>query len=94
MSIESQIVAWVLSAATAFCFGWLAHMKGRNRFAWAFGGWALGLVTATVLLGLAEASFIPISPNGYLRLRIEAAFATILVIVGVSALFARARVRT
>jgi hypothetical protein len=94
MSIESRIIAWVLSVATAVVFGWFAHRGHRNRFAWSLAGWALGLVIATIALGLAEASFTPISPNGYFALRVKSTIVASLLIVGVGALFARARSRT
>jgi len=94
MSIESQMIAWLLSLATAACFAWLAHRAGRNRFGWAFAGWAWGLAVATVILGLAEASFIPISPNGYFGLRLKATVVAVLLIAGASVLFGRTRGRT
>jgi hypothetical protein len=89
MSIESRMIAWMLSFLTALCFGWLAHQRHRNRFAWAFAGWVLGLVISTIVLGLAEARFIPISPDGYSSLRNEAAVVATVLIVGIGAIFAR-----
>jgi hypothetical protein len=51
--------AWLLAFATAVWFGWSAYRSGRAWYVWAFAGGLFGLVTATLVLGLAQAEFIP-----------------------------------
>jgi hypothetical protein len=59
--MEIGRIPWVLAILTAGWFGWMASRAGRNWILWAVGGAAFGLVTSTIILGLAHAASIPFS---------------------------------
>ncbi len=53
------VIPWPVAAATAAWFGVMAYKSGKNFVLWAIGGGVLGLVATTIVLGLAQATFIP-----------------------------------
>ena len=52
-------IPWPVAAATAAWFGVMAYKSAKNFVLWAIGGGLLGLVLTTIVLGLAQATFIP-----------------------------------
>jgi hypothetical protein len=93
MSTEGQTVAWAFSLATALWFGWAGWRASRNWFAYGFAGWLVGLVATTLIIGLAEAAYIPISPNAYLGFQLKSALAAVVVIAAVGVIFTRSAKR-
>jgi len=71
-------VPWVFFAATAAVVGLVAHRSGRGWFGWALVGGASSLVVTTLLLGVAEAVFIPISHEARLRFCTKTIVAVVL----------------
>ena len=80
-------IPWPVAAAAAIWFGVLAYKAGRNCVIWAVGGGVLGLVLSSIVLGLAQATFIPFSSKEIPTLRLGATGLAILVVVGVGWLF-------
>ncbi len=76
-----QTIPWVLALATAAWFGWQAHRAERPRFLWCVSGFFFGLFVGTVVLGLAHATFIPLTSNSYRILLIKAVAAAVIVIL-------------
>ncbi len=56
-----SVLPWLFCVVTAAGFGWMAHRARRSRGLWAAGGALLGLVAATMVEGLSQAAFIPMS---------------------------------
>ena len=52
-------IPWPVAAATAIWFGVMAYGARKNCVVWAIGGGLLGLVFTTLIMGLAQATFIP-----------------------------------
>ena len=69
-------VPWLLFAIAAVALGLFARRTGRAWFPWALIGGMSSLLMTTIILGLADALFIPVSHEGYLRFCI-----TMLVVV-------------
>ena len=89
------MIPWLLSAGTAIWFGVMAYRANRRWFLWAFGGALLSLVVSTIVLGLCNAVFIPMSHHAYVVLRVESVALAVLAVglfVGVPAAVAH-RVR-
>jgi hypothetical protein len=61
--MEIGMAPWLLALLTAGWFGWMARREERNLALWAVGGFAFGLVTSTLVLGLGQASSIPFSDH-------------------------------
>ena len=55
---------------------------------WAVGGAVLGLIVTTLVMGLAQASFIPMTDDQVMPFRIKIAFLAVLVVFGTGWLFA------
>ena len=53
------LIPWPVAAATAAWFGVMAYKAGKNCVVWAIGGGVLALVVTTIVMGLAQATFIP-----------------------------------
>jgi len=70
----------MLAVLTAAWFGWMASRAGRNWILWAVGGAAFGLVTSTIILGLAQAASIPFSIRERKLDRLEWTMAAVAVI--------------
>ena len=56
-----MIIPWVLSIATALWFTLMARRAGRTWVPWALSGAVFALVTATIVLGLGQATCNPFS---------------------------------
>ena len=81
------LIPWPVAVATAIWFGVMAYKAGKNCALWAIGGGLLGLVLTTIVLGLAQATFIPFASDETAPLRLKVAVLAILLVVGVGWLF-------
>ena len=80
---------------TALWLGWVGWQANRNWFAWGFTGGLLGLIATTLIVGLAEAAYIPLSPDANFGFLLRSGLAAVVVIGAVGAIFTRsARRRT
>jgi hypothetical protein len=75
-----QTAPWAFSLGTAIVFGLIGHSGDRHWFKWGFSGAVVGLVTSTIVLGLCEAVFIPMSHEAIVAFRIRSVLLTVLVI--------------
>jgi hypothetical protein len=73
-------IAWLLALANAVWFGVMAQKVGRNWVLWGLGGGVLALVTATIILGLGQASIIPFSNRERFYVEIKLAILALVVI--------------
>jgi hypothetical protein len=80
-------IPWPVAAATAVWFGVMAYKAGKNFVLWAIGGGLLGLVVTTVVLGLAQATFMPFSTTEIVPFRLKMAAFAILLVLGAGWLF-------
>jgi cobalamin biosynthesis protein CobD/CbiB len=80
-------IPWPVAAATAIWFGVMAHKAGKNRVVWAFGGGALALVVTTIVMGLAQATFIPYYTAEITTFRLKVAVAALLLVFCLGWLF-------
>jgi hypothetical protein len=80
-------IPWPVAAATAVWFGVMAYKAGKNRALWAIGGGLLGLVVTTIVMGLAQATFIPYSTGEIAPLRFKMAVLAIFLVLCVGWLF-------
>jgi hypothetical protein len=78
---------WLTSLATAVWFGFMAYRAGRNWALWVVGGALFALVTTTLVLGVAEAAFIPLSHDAMVRFQALTAFVAVLVVAVAGWLF-------
>ncbi len=81
MSGRELYIPWLLALATGTWFGLMAHRAGRNWFLWAFSGALFALVTTTLVLGLGEAAFIPMTVGAHRVFLARAAGVAVLIIV-------------
>jgi hypothetical protein len=82
MNETMRIMPWIICAITAAAFGWLAHRSKRGALLWSIGGGLLALVVSTIVLGLGNAVFIPISRQAEASFRIQiVALACLLVAI-------------
>jgi hypothetical protein len=75
-----QNLPWLFAVVTAVWFGAMAFRARRNWVPWAGAGALFGLVTATIIMGLGEAAFMPISHEAEVRFRIKTIVATAAVV--------------
>ena len=80
-------IPWPVAAATAIWFGFMAYKSGKNCALWAIGGGLLGLVVTTIVLGLAQATFIPYSTEEIAPFRLKVAVLAIFLVLCVGWLF-------
>ena len=80
-------IPWPVAVATAIWFGVMAHKSAKNRALWAIGGGLLGLVLTTIVLGLAQATFIPFYSAEVPSFRLKAALVAIVLVLCVGWLF-------
>jgi hypothetical protein len=81
-------IPWPVACLTAVWFGVMAYKAGKNAVLWAIGGGVLGLVTTTIVLGLAQAVFIPMAADEITPYRIKAASVAVVVVFCLGWLFA------
>jgi hypothetical protein len=81
------VIPWPVAVATAIWFGVMAYKAKKNCALWAIGGGVLGLALTTIILGLAQATFIPFSTEQIAPFRIKVAALAILVVFCVGWLF-------
>jgi hypothetical protein len=82
------IIPWPVAFVTAGWFAVMALKARKNAALWAIGGGVLGLIVSTIILGLAQAVFIPMADNEVTPYRIKMAFVAILVVFVLGWLFA------
>src|ERR1035437_2880934 len=80
-------IPWPVAAATAAWFGVMAWKANKNRVVWTIGGGVLGLVVTTIVLGLAQATFIPFYHAEMHPFRVKVALLAILLVTGIGWLF-------
>jgi hypothetical protein len=80
MGGKMQYVPWVLALATAVWFALMARKAERSPVQWALTGAVFGLVTATIVLGLREATGIPFSDHERTILHLESTAAAVVII--------------
>ena len=80
-------IPWPVAVATAVWFGVMAYRAGKNIVLWAIGGGLLGVVVTTIVLGLAQATFMPFSTEEITPFRLKMAGIAILIIACVGWLF-------
>ena len=81
------VIPWPVAAGAAAWFGVMAFRAGKNFVLWAIGGGLLGLVLTTIVLGLAQATFMPFSTGEIVPFRLKMAGLAILLVVGAGWLF-------
>ncbi len=69
---------WLFCAAAALAFGLMARRFARPWFPWAFLAGVSSLILTTLILGLAEAAFIPISRQAQIEFSIMTISAAVL----------------
>jgi len=80
-------IPWPVAAATATWFGVMAYKADKNFVLWAIGGGLLGLVVTILVLGLAQATFMPFSTKDIAPFRLKMAGLAILLVIGAGWLF-------
>ena len=75
------MIPWLLSIGMAIWFAVMAHRAHRRWFLWALGGALSSLVISTIVLGLCDAVFIPMSHKAYVIFRIESVALAVLAVV-------------
>lgn len=81
------IIPWPVACITALWFGFMAFKGRKNVALWAIGGGVLGLVVTTIIMGLAQAVFIPMVDSQVASFRLKIAFLAVLVVAGAGWLF-------
>ena len=87
---HNDIVGWIpwpIAAATAAWFGVMAWKSAKTVVLWAIGGGVLGLVVSTLVLGLAQAIFIPFYTGQTPIFRLKMVVLAVLVVFCVGWLF-------
>src|ERR1039458_2021712 len=80
-------IPWPLAAATATWFGLMAYRARKNCVVWAIGGGVLALVVTTIVMGLAQATFIPYYTGEIAPLRLKVAGVAVLLVFCMGWLF-------
>ena len=75
------VIPWPVAVATATWFGVMAYKAGKNCPLWAIGGGVLGLGLTTIILGLAQATFIPFSTEEIAPFRLKVAALAIFLVL-------------
>jgi hypothetical protein len=74
------MLPWPVAAATATWFGVMAYKAGKNCVVWSIGGGVLALVVTTLVMGLAQATFIPYYTGEIATLRLKVAGLAVLLV--------------
>jgi hypothetical protein len=85
------MIPWFLSVGMGIWLGVMAHRANRQWVLWAFGGALPALVVSTIVLGLSDAVFIPVSHRADVIFRMESialAVAAVVLVGGVPAMIA------
>jgi hypothetical protein len=80
-------IPWPVTAATAAWFGLMAYRAGKNSVVWAIGGGVLALVVSTIVMGLAQAMFIPYYTDEIATVRLKVAVIAVLLVFCLGWLF-------
>jgi len=80
-------IPWPIAAAAAAWFGFMAWKSGKTVVLWAIGGGVLGLVLSTLVLGLAQAMFIPFYAGETAVFRLKMTVLAIVIVVCAGWLF-------
>jgi len=80
-------IPWLLCVATAAWFALMAFRAKQGVIAWTVAGAILGLVTATIIMGLGHAAKIPFSEAAAQSFKIKSALIAAVVIVILGWLF-------
>jgi hypothetical protein len=80
-------IPWPVAVGAAVWFGVMALKAGKNSVLWAVGGGILGLVVATIVMGLGQATFIPFYSAEIAPFRIKMAALAVLLVVAIGWLF-------
>src|SRR6266853_1608889 len=62
-------IAWLFSLVTALWFGVMARRAHRNWLLWGVAGGVFALANSTIVFGLSEAAFIPLSEDANVHFR-------------------------
>ena len=81
------MIPWPVAAATAAWFGLMAYKAGKNCVVWAISGGLMALVATTLVMGLAQATFIPYCTGEIMTLRLKVAVVAILLVFCLGWLF-------
>ena len=74
-------IPWLLCVATALWFATMAFRAKQGLIAWTVAGAILGLVTATIIMGLGHAAYIPMSEAAAHSFKIKSALLAVVVIL-------------
>ena len=85
--IDNYAVPWLVAIVMTAVFAWMAHRAARNRALWASAGFFLGLACTTIVLGLSQAAFIPMSYQDAARFSTESVLAALVLNLVVGWLF-------
>ena len=80
-------IPWPIAAAAAAWFGFMAFKSGKAVVLWASGGGVLGLVLSTLVLGLAQATFIPFYTAEIAPFRFKMTVVAVMIVIGAGWLF-------
>jgi hypothetical protein len=80
-------VPWPVAAAMAVWFGVMAYRSGKSIVLWSIGGGLMGLVVTTIILGLAQATFIPFSTQDIAPFRLKVVVFAVLILACIGWLF-------
>jgi uncharacterized membrane protein YhhN len=72
---------WLFALGTAVWFGIMALRAGRSWFGWAIGGGVFALVVSTIVLGISNAMFLPVSHAASDAHQVKSAVVTLAVVV-------------
>lgn len=89
MMDSDRMIAWALAFVAAVWFGAMARQAGRAWLIWAVAGGVFSLVTATFVLGVARAAFIPLSAEACTAFRIKSVAAAAAIIAALGWLLTR-----
>ncbi len=87
---NNEIIGWIpwpVAAATAIWFGVMAFKSGKNRVLWSIGGGVLGFVVTTIVLGLAQATFIPFDSEEIHPFRLKVVVLAVVIVFCLGWLF-------
>jgi hypothetical protein len=81
------MIPWPIAAATAAWFGLMAYKAGKNCVVWAMGGGLMALVVTTLVVGLAQATFVPYYTSEIATLRLKMVVVAVVLVLCLGWLF-------